>query len=447
VINITGAGILDKVGVFGMTRIVACAILLLYCQLFVTTMSLPPIIQPATPRGQDPLPQPDVEAQSFSQALSAKIVAAIEANGGWIPFSEFMSLALYAPGLGYYSGGAHKFGAAGDFVTGPEMTPLFGQTLARTIAPLLAASHPILTEAGAGTGKLAADLLQALEAMNALPERYNILELSAELAARQRAHLVSTVPHLLDRVTWLQTLPEQLDGVVIGNEVLDAMPVELVHWQNGQGQRLGVSLETTGGGIKFIQTPRPADPELAARVSELAAKYNWPDDYTTEIPEAGPAWITTLAQKLTQGALLLIDYGFPRHEFYHHERTGGTLMCHYRHRAHPDPFYWPGLQDITAHVDFTAIAEAGFDAGMEVTGYCTQAGWLMDAGLLDLLAARQPMDYTQADAQWVRTQHAVQTLLSPAEMGEFFKVVLLTRGLPAGLRIPGFLRSDRSHTL
>ena len=165
------------------------------------------------------------------------------------------------------------------------------------------------------------------------------------------------------------------------------------------------------------------------------------------VPEAGPAWIATLAQRMTQGALLLIDYGFPRHEFYHHERTGGTLMCHYRHRAHPEPFYWPGLQDITAHVDFTAIAEAGFDAGMDVAGYCTQAGWLMDAGLLDILAAEQPADPAQTTPAWVRTQHAVQTLLSPAEMGEFFKVILLTKGLPATLRIPGFIRSDRSHTL
>ena len=186
---------------------------------------------------------------------------------------------------------------------------------------------------------------------------------------------------------------------------------------------------------------------MIAHVRALAEKYDWPDEYTTEIPEAGPAWVITLAQRLTKGALLLIDYGFPRHEFYHHERTGGTLMCHYRHRAHPDPYYWPGLQDITAHVDFTSIAEAGFDAGLSVAGYCTQAGWLMDAGLLDLLTAEQPSDFTQADAAWVRTQHAVQTLLSPAEMGEFFKVILLTKGLPGTLRIPGFIRSDRSHTL
>ena len=412
-----------------------------------TAMSLPPIIQPATPRGQDPLPQPDAEAQSFSQALSEKIVAAIKAGDGWIPFSEFMSLALYAPGLGYYSGGAHKFGAAGDFVTGPEMTPLFGQTLARTVAPMLVASHPVLTEAGAGTGKLAGDLLQALEAMGQLPERYDILELSAELAERQRGHLETTVPHLMDRIQWLTALPETIEGVLIGNEVLDAMPVELVHWKDGQGHRLGVRLETVEDGIRFVIAPGEATPALAERIRALAEQYQWPDDYTTELPEAGPAWITTLAQRLTKGALLLIDYGFPRHEFYHHERTGGTLMCHYRHRAHPDPFYWPGLQDITAHVDFTAVAEAGFDAGMDVRGYCTQAGWLMDAGLLDLLAAQQPADYTKADARWVRTQHAVQTLLSPAEMGEFFKVILLTRGLPADLRIPGFIRSDRSHSL
>lgn len=417
-------------------------------------MTLPPIIQPASPRGQDPLPPPSAEAQAFSQALCERIVTAIEAAGGWIPFSEYMALALYAPGLGYYSGGAHKFGAAGDFVTGPEMTPLFGQTLARTVAPMLAASSPIITEAGAGTGKMAGDLLLALEKLDQLPERYDILELSGELAERQRQHLQATVPHLMERIRWLSTLPDSLSGVVIGNEVLDAMPVELIRWQRGatpQVQCLGVRLEAVEDGVRFVSAPAPTAQATSAalidRVRALADKYEWPDDYTTELPEAGPAWISTVAQRLTQGALLLIDYGFPRHEFYHHERTGGTLMCHYRHRAHPDPFYWPGLQDITAHVDFTAIAEAGFDAGLEVTGYCTQAGWLMDAGLLDLLAAQQPADYTQADGQWVRTQHAVQTLLSPAEMGEFFKVILLTKGLPADLRIPGFLRSDRSHTL
>ncbi|MGI9142236.1 MAG: class I SAM-dependent methyltransferase [Fluviibacter sp.] len=432
-----------------MTRIVACAILLLYCNLsnYPRTMSLPPIIQPASPRGQDPLPQPDTEAQAHSQALCNRILAAIDTAGGWIPFSDYMALALYAPGLGYYSGGAHKFGAAGDFVTGPEMTPLFGRTLANTIAPILAASKPHVTEAGAGTGKLAGDLLQALEAVGQLPERYDILELSAELAERQRQHLQATVPHLMDRIHWLSSLPDSIEGVLVGNEVLDAMPVELVHWKDGHGQRLGVSLETVDDGIRFITTPGHTSPERAEHIRALASQYDWPDDYTTEIPEAGPAWITTLAQRLKQGALLLIDYGFPRHEFYHHERTGGTLMCHYRHRAHPDPFYWPGLQDITAHVDFTAIAEAGFDAGLEVTGYCTQAGWLMDAGLLDLLAAEQPADPTQMTPASVRTQHAVQTLLSPAEMGEFFKVILLTKDLPGSLRIPGFIRSDRSHTL
>ena len=417
-------------------------------------MSLPTIIQPASPRGQDPLPQPDATAQAHSRQLTEKILTAIERAGGWISFPQYMELALYAPGLGYYSGGARKFGGAGDFVTAPEMTPLFGRTLARTIAPIMAASAPIVTEAGAGTGKLAGDLLVALEGLGQLPDRYNILELSAELAERQRQHLQASVPHLMDRVRWLSELPETLSGVIVGNEVLDAMPVELVRWQRGatpEVERLGVRIETVEGGVRFMTAPAPqtkaASPALVERVRALAEKYDWPDTYTTEIPEAGPAWVATLAQRLTQGALLLLDYGFPRHEFYHHERTGGTLMCHYRHRAHPDPYYWPGLQDITSHVDFTSIAEAGFDAGLEVTGYCTQAGWLMDAGLLDLLAAEQPADFTQADAAWVRTQHAVQTLLSPAEMGEFFKVILLTRGLPAGLAIPGFVRSDRSHTL
>ena len=417
-------------------------------------MSLPTIIQPASPRGQDPLPQPDPAAQAHSRQLTEIILTTIDQAGGWISFPRYMELALYAPGLGYYSGGSRKFGGAGDFVTAPEMTPLFARTLARTIAPILAATAPIVTEVGAGTGKLAGDLLQALEAMDQLPARYDILELSAELAERQRQHLQATVPHLMERIHWLSTLPETLSGVIVGNEVLDAMPVELVRWQRGaipEVARLGVGIETVDGGVQLVTMAAPpteaASPALIERVRGLAEKYDWPDDYTTEIPEAGPAWVTTLAQRLTRGALLLLDYGFPRHEFYHHERTGGTLMCHYRHRAHPEPYYWPGLQDITSHVDFTSIAEAGFDAGLEVTGYCTQAGWLLDAGLLDLLAAEQPADLTQADTTWVRTQHAVQTLLSPAEMGEFFKVILLTRGLPAGLPIPGFVRSDRSHTL
>ena len=232
-------------------------------------MSLPPIIQPASPRGQDPLPQPDNEAQAHSQALCEKILAAIEAAGGWMPFTQFMGLALYAPALGYYSGGAHKFGAAGDFVTGPEMTPLFGRTLARTIAPMLAASKPYLTEAGAGTGKLAGDLLQALEAMGQLPERYDILELSAELAQRQRAHLAATVPHLIDRIHWLSALPETIEGVLVGNEVLDAMPVELVRWKDGQGQRLGVSVERIDDGIRFITTPGETSTELATLIAKV----------------------------------------------------------------------------------------------------------------------------------------------------------------------------------
>ena len=417
-------------------------------------MSLPLIIKSASPHSHDPLPPPNDEAQVFSHRLSEKIQTVINQAGGWISFPQFMELALYSPGLGYYSGGARKFGGAGDFVTAPEMTPLFGRTLARTIAPVLSASAPIVTEVGAGTGKLASDLLLALEAMGQLPQRYDILELSAELTERQRLHLQATIPHLMDRIRWLSELPDSLCGVIIGNEVLDAMPVELVHWDRdaaNQIQRLGVGIETVDDCVRFVTKPAPpehaASPALFEYVGVLAKKYDWPDNYTTEIPEAGPAWISTLAQRLSRGALLLIDYGFPRHEFYHHERTGGTLMCHYRHRAHPDPYFWPGLQDITAHVDFTSIAEAGFDAGLEVTGYCTQAGWLMDAGLLELLAAEQPADFTQTDAKWIRTQHAIQTLLSPAEMGEFFKVILLTRDLPAGLPIPGFMRSDRSHTL
>ncbi|HET7775161.1 MAG TPA: SAM-dependent methyltransferase [Azospira sp.] len=383
------------------------------------------------------LPLPDSDALAHSQRLTATLAAEIDAQGGWIGFERYMELALYALGLGYYTAGARKFGAAGDFVTAPELSPLFAQALAPQAAQIMAASGPHIIEAGAGTGRLAADLLAALEALGCLPESYAILDLSPDLRQRQAETLAARVPHLADRVRWLEALPERFAGLVLGNEVLDAMPVHLAAWrENGIFER-GVSL---ADGV-FAWSERPAGGELLARATALAEECAIPPaGYISEIGLAGPAWAASWGPILETGALLLLDYGFPRREFYHPQRGGGTLMCHYRHHSHPDPFHLPGLTDITAHVDFTAVAEAAFAAGLEVLGYTAQGQFLMNAGLLQCLAGLPggSVDYLKATAM-------VQKLVQPHEMGELFKVIALGKGLSEPLI--GFQRGDRSHTL
>lgn len=388
------------------------------------------------------LPLPDAAALAHSQRLSAFLAEEIARQGGWMPFSRYMELALYAPGLGYYTAGARKFGAAGDFVTAPELTPLFAQTLANQILPILDASAPVILEAGAGSGRLAADLLLALEARGQLPDQYLILELSPDLKERQAATLAQAALHLADRVQWLERLPDSFVGVILGNEVLDAMPVELVRWQGDGVEQQGVTWSETTG---FAWAGRPATGELARVARNLAEEVDLGPEatatgYTSEIGLAAAAWTAAWGPILQQGALLLLDYGFPRREFYHPQRHQGTLMCHYRHQAHGEPFSYPGLTDITAHVDFTAVAEAGFQAGLEVAGYTSQGQFLLNCGLLEQLAALDPErpDYFRAAA-------AVQRLVQPQEMGELFKVIALTKGLTAPLL--GFARGDRSHTL
>ncbi len=391
------------------------------------------------------LPTPDADALAYSAALEARIAGEIAAAGGWIGFARFMEQALYAPGLGYYSGGAHKFGAAGDFVTAPEISPFFGRTLAAQAAQIMAHSVPRIVEVGAGSGRLAADLLLELEARGQLPERYEILDLSGELRARQRATLERQAPHLLARVGWLDRLPERFDGLVLANELLDAIPVDLVVWGTPDdpaaiGER-GVARHEG----RFVWADRPAHGALLARAQALATELGdngiaLPVGYCSEIGRAAAEWTAEWARRLGHGALLLIDYGFPRHEFYHPQRSGGTLMCHYRHHAHTDPFFVPGLQDITAHVDFTAIAEAGFDAGLDVLGYTTQASFLINCGITELLArlpADQPLRY-------LPQARAVQQLVSPVEMGDLFKVIALGKGLD-GIDYPlvGFVHGDR----
>lgn len=384
------------------------------------------------------LPQPSADALHHSQRLVKRIREEIEAQGGWIPFTRYMELALYAPGLGYYSGGARKFGPGGDFITAPELTPLFGQALAAQVGDILLASALHLIEVGAGTGLLAADLLAALEATGQLPETYSILELSGELRARQFDTLAEKVPHLASRVRWLDAMPERFAGAVVANEVLDVMPVHLVVATEASLAERGVALAPDGS-FAWADTPLAGAPLTAAEALDLPRPAS--GEYLTELNLAGPAWIRGWSAALERGALLLIDYGYPRAEYYLPHRSGGTLLCYYRHHAHGDAFRWPGLNDITAFVDFTAMAEAGFDAGLEVLGYTTQAQFLFNCGLLEHLARRGP----QTSPDYIRAARAAHRLTAPQEMGELFKVLALGRGVPGPLR--GFLRGDRLHAL
>ena len=387
------------------------------------------------------LPPPSADAQAASTALCQQINAEIVAAGGWLPFTRFMELALYAPGLGYYAGGAHKFGAAGDFVTAPELSPLFAQTLATQAAQIMASSAAHIIEVGAGSGKLAADLLLELEARGNLPETYAILDLSGELRARQQATLSERAGHLACRVRWLDRLPEHFDGLVLANELLDALPVHLIVWGREQEpeQIFEREVGVTDGG--FVWQDRPATGRLRAHALAIAAEHALPTGYLSEIGLAAADWTAAWAPLLGRGALLLIDYGFPRREFFHPQRNEGTLMCHYRHRAHGDPFYLPGLQDITAHVDFTAIVEAGHGAGLDFLGYTTQATFLLNCGLTGILE-RTPANDTP---RYFPLAASAQKLIAPSEMGELFKVMALGKGIEHTLL--GFAHGDRSATL
>jgi SAM-dependent MidA family methyltransferase len=383
------------------------------------------------------LPEPSSAAQFHSERLRRHIGGEIRAAGGWISFARYMELALYAPGLGYYAAGAQKFGAAGDFVTAPEMTALFGQAVARQVAQILASSAPRVLEAGAGSGRLAADLLLELGRLGALPERYAILELSAELRQRQRETITSAAPEALARVEWLDRLPANFSGAILANELLDAMPVHLVCWRDEGIFERGVTLDA---GENFAWEERPTGGALLTEAHTLGERYDLPPGYESEVALAAPRWTAEWGGILERGALLLIDYGFPRREFYHPQRGGGTLMCHYRHQAHTDPFYLPGLQDITAHVDFTAVIAAGHAAGLELYGFTTQGRFLANCGILERLSELAP-----ASPAYLRAAGAVNRLLLPQEMGELFKVIAIGRGLETPLL--GFAEGDQSHRL
>ena len=394
-------------------------------------------------RVESALPVPDREALAVSQELSTRIAAEIARHGGWLSFARYMEMALYEPGLGYYSNPGQVFGAAGDFVTAPELTPLFGATLARQVSPwlkdpALAGSGQVVLEVGGGSGMLAAQLLNALDNVGHHEVRYLILELSAERREHQRQTLKSLAPGLMDRVGWLETFPESFAGVVLANELLDAMPVQLFEWQADAGaglQEMGV----TWVDGQFAWAPHPADAVLTETVAALRNRLGpegaqWHSPYRSEICPAQQAWMRTLADCMTAGVVMLLDYGFAAPEYYHPQRDQGTLMCHYRHRSHADPFLWPGLSDITAHVDFTALARAATAEGFSLVGYTSMAAFLLNAGLLDELAdlPREPESFWFAQAQ------AVQQLISEAEMGELFKVIAFEKNLREAASVLGF---------
>lgn len=379
-------------------------------------------------------PEPSADAKIHSDRVRRAIAEEICAAGGWIPFSRYMDIALYAPGLGYYAAGARKFGASGDFVTAPEITPLFARALAAQVAELMRRSEPAVLEVGAGTGALAAELLAELDANGASPQAYTIIEVSADLRQRQARMLGSRAPNLAGRIRWLDRLPERFSGVLLANEVLDVMPVQLLSWRENGLLELGIALDGDGS---FRWEERPAH----GHAPEYARRIIVEPPYVSEICLPAQAWVEAWGTILERGALLLIDYGFPRREYYHPQRATGTLRCHYRHRAHDDPLLLPGLNDITSHVDFTAIAEAGAAAGLELLGYCTQAAFLLNCGVLDILGRIPP----GSGARYLKAAADVQRLLNPAEMGELFKVIALGRNVRGGLL--GFRSGDRSHTL
>ncbi len=380
------------------------------------------------------LPTPSAEALAHSQQLLDLIQSHIVQAGGWLSFAAFMHTALYTPQLGYYSGGGKKFGVGGDFVTAPELSPLFGLTVANQVAEVLAQTGGDVLELGAGTGRLALKVLQGLQGQAQLPDHYYILDVSAHLRQVQQETLQADLPpEVFARVQWLDALPAQFTGVVLGNEVLDAIAVHLVVKKEGQWLERGVMFE---GGLQWQDRPL----ENQTLVSHLPA--DLPEGYLTEVCPAANGLIASLANRLQQGMILMLDYGFGAREYYHPQRNQGTLMCHYQHYAHDNPLTLLGLQDITAHVNFTAIAETALENGLECLGYVNQAQFLINAGITDFLK-QMPNDLT--DGRYLRAASAVQKLVSPAEMGELFKVIALTKHLAPPLL--GFVMGDKRHTL
>ena len=400
------------------------------------------------------MPALSAEEEAHSHAVRALIAERVRAAGGWIPFEQFMQLALYAPGLGYYSAGSVKLGPGGDFVTAPEMSDLFSLCVARQCAQILDGGGEIL-ELGAGTGRMAAVILQSLAGVGRLPARYAILEVSADLAQRQRERLATLPREIRDRVVWLDRLPERpIAGVILANEVLDALPCRRFTVRDGAVRELGVAVGAAGlshEDVAFIEREGAPEAELASAGAALLAELRGslpesrdspeplPEGYTTEICLRVAPWLAGIAACLKRGLVLMFDYGLPRAHYYHPQRTAGTLRCHCKQRVHDDPYSNIGLQDITAWVDFTRVAEAAAACGLDVRGFCTQAAFLLGTGVQNLVA-----EETDAVAH-ARLAGEARRLLLPGEMGEAFKAIALTREYDEPL--DGFALQDLRHSL
>ena len=387
------------------------------------------------------LPLPDAAALAHSTRLVDRIRAEIENQGGHIGFDRYMEMTLYEAGLGYYSAGARKFGQEGDFVTAPEISSLFSICLAHQCRQILAdLPDGSILELGAGTGRMACDILLELQRCGDLPLKYFILETSADLKQRQRQLLQAEVPDYFSSIIWLERLPAQpFTGVVLANEVMDALPVHRIVDRQGVLNELRVQWHT--GGFTWLEVP--AGPALNRQTQDikLQLRYPWPAVYTTEISMTLAPWLAALSDSLRQGVMLLIDYGYPRSEYYHPDRVDGTLLCHYRHRVHADPFLYPGLQDITASVDFTAVATAAVAVDLEVTGYTDQTYFLLGCGLDEILARHSGSD----QRQYLERVNQAKLLTLSGGMGERFKAIALSRGMKGGLT--GFAVADQRRHL
>ena len=384
------------------------------------------------------LGKPDASASRHSAAVASYVRERIDKAGGVLPFDEYLEAVLYAPGLGYYAAGSRKFGPGGDFVTAPELGPLFGQCLAREAGPVLASVEEACgLEFGAGSGALAVSLIEALSALDQLPKRYCILEISPDLRERQRKRLEPVANQLGLKIEWLERMPEEpLQGVILANEVVDAFPFTRFRVVNGKPLRAGVCID--GDGLAWEWIDDLGDDESTMNI---VRDYQLTDGYISEICPRANAWMGALASALQQGIVLVIDYGFPAAEYYLPERSEWTLRCHYQHQAHNNPLIYPGIQDVTSHVNFSALADAGRESGLEVLGYTSQEAYLLGLGLLEF-AAPQPND---DEKQILKTAAEVKELILPSQMGEAFKVMAFGKQIDKPLQ--GFKLRDRSASL
>jgi SAM-dependent MidA family methyltransferase len=372
----------------------------------------------------DSLPPPSPDAAAHSRELAEHIASTILAEGDWIPFSRYMDLALHAPGLGYYAAGSRKFGGEGDFVTAPEITPLFARCIALQARQVLEATGGEILELGPGSGALAADMVEELKSHGAAPRRYLLLEVSPELRERQRERFAERFPGDTERFVWIDKLPEKFRGLVVANEVLDVIPCALVRRAGDALLERGVVL--TDAGFAWDDQALP-EGELKRRAANVFPPGDF--EYLSEVNLAAEGLVRTIAGSLEAGVALFIDYGFPEREYYHAQRSMGTLRCHYRHRVHGDPFFWPGLEDITAHVDFTAMARAAEQGGAEVIGFTTQAYFLISCGLAVMVSTADPT----MTLSRLQSSSAVRRLIAPQDMGELFKVLAIGKGMTAPL--------------